>query len=78
MAAGARDRLGSEIGVGITGIAGPDGASAEKPVGLVQLCVATDGTTVQRQVNIPGTRPDVRSRAVTIAMHMVRELLASV
>jgi nicotinamide-nucleotide amidase len=75
MAAGARTRLGSDIGVGITGIAGPDGGSNEKPVGLVQLCVAGPASSVARQVNIPGSRAEIRTRAVTVAMHLIRELL---
>jgi nicotinamide-nucleotide amidase len=75
MAAGARSRLGADIGVGITGIAGPDGGSADKPVGLVHLCVLGNGSTVARQIRVPGSRTDVRSRSVLVAMHMVRELL---
>jgi nicotinamide-nucleotide amidase len=67
--------LGSDIGVGITGIAGPDGGSNEKPVGLVQLCVAGPASSVARQVNIPGSRAEIRTRAVTVAMHLIRELL---
>ena len=68
-------RLAADIGVGITGIAGPDGGTAEKPVGLVYLCVANHDTTVARRVILPGGRADVRSRSVVIAMHMIRELL---
>jgi nicotinamide-nucleotide amidase len=75
LAAGARARLGADIGVGITGIAGPDGGSADKPVGLVYLCVANQQKTVARRVILPGGRADVRARSVVIAMHMLRELL---
>jgi nicotinamide-nucleotide amidase len=75
MAAGARTRLGADIGVGITGIAGPGGGSATKPVGLVHLCVSGNGTTAARRIRLPGTRSDIRSRSVVIVMHMVRELL---
>jgi nicotinamide-nucleotide amidase len=75
MARGVRARFGSDIGVGITGIAGPDGGTPDKPVGLVHLCV-TDGTEVlARAVNIPGGRHEVRQRAVLVAMHMLRRLL---
>jgi nicotinamide-nucleotide amidase len=75
LADGARDRLGADIGVGITGIAGPGGGSAEKPVGLVHFCVS-DGTHRRpaRWV-IPGGRSEVRGRAVLLALQLVRRLL---
>jgi nicotinamide-nucleotide amidase len=75
MASGARAALGADIGVGITGVAGPGGGSAEKPVGLVHLCVASGAASVARRVRLPGNRSDVRARAVVVAMHMFRELL---
>jgi nicotinamide-nucleotide amidase len=77
MAFGARNALHSDIGVGITGIAGPGGATAEKPVGLVYLHVTGSGKCLARKVIVPGSRAEVRDRSVTIAMHMVRELLTS-
>ncbi len=76
LADGAMDRLGSELGVGITGIAGPDGGTPEKPVGTVCLSVATrEGDRLTRSVRLPGGRADVRERSVTVAMHMLRRLL---
>jgi nicotinamide-nucleotide amidase len=75
MAAGARDRLGATVGVGITGIAGPDGATPDKPVGLVHLCASTQTASISRRLVIPGGRAEVRARAVLVAMHLVRELL---
>lgn len=75
MAAGARSRLGADVGVGITGIAGPTGATPGKPVGLVHLCVSTAHDMLARRVVLPGSRADVRARSVTIAMHMIRALL---
>ncbi len=77
LAAGARECLQAEIGVGITGIAGPGGGSEEKPVGLVWLSVAGPGDDAQmtRSVNLPGGRADVRDRAGTVAMHMLLRLL---
>lgn len=74
MAAGVRIRLGADVGVGITGIAGPGGASLDKPVGLVHFCVLGNHKTVARMITVPGSRLDVRSRSVVIAMHLVREL----
>ncbi len=76
LATGARDRFGAEVGVGITGVAGPDGGSADKPVGLVHLCVAAPDRTVAHRIIVPGERSDVRSRAVVVAMHLVRQALA--
>jgi len=76
LASGACTLLGADLGVGITGVAGPGGASEGKPVGLVWLSVARDGAEhVTRSVNLPGGRPDVRDRATTVALHMVRRIL---
>jgi nicotinamide-nucleotide amidase len=80
LADGARDRLGADVGIGITGIAGPGGGSPEKPVGLVWLSVATPGAAGQtprltRSVNLPGGRADVRDRSTTVALHLVRRAL---
>ncbi len=76
LAEGARERLGADVGVGVTGIAGPGGGAPEKPVGLVCLSVvAPGGATLTRSVNLPGGRADVRDRATTVALHMVRRVL---
>lgn len=76
LAAGARERLGAEIGVGITGVAGPDGGTPEKPVGLVWLSIAGPGERrTTRSVSLPGGRADIRDRAGTVAMHMLLRLL---
>jgi nicotinamide-nucleotide amidase len=78
LADGARARLGSEVGVGVTGVAGPGGGTAEKPVGLVWLTVAVAGREpLTRSVNLPGGRADVRDRATTVAMHMIRRALTA-
>lgn len=75
LAAGARDRLDADVGIGITGIAGPGGGTPEKPVGTVCLCVSTAEAALERTVRLPGNRSDVRERTTTVAMHMLRELL---
>ncbi|HEX4482870.1 MAG TPA: competence/damage-inducible protein A [Solirubrobacteraceae bacterium] len=77
LARGARERLAADVGVGITGIAGPDGGSEQKPVGLVWLSVAGpgEGDPITRSVNLPGGRADVRDRSTTVAMHMLLRAL---
>jgi len=76
MADGALERFGADVGVGITGIAGPGGGTEEKPVGYVCMCVKTrDGAKLERDPVIPGSRADVRERATLIAMHMLRRVL---
>jgi nicotinamide-nucleotide amidase len=76
LADGAWAALDADVGVGVTGIAGPGGGSAEKPVGLVWLSVAhRDGRRLTRSVVLPGSRADVRDRATTVALHLVRRLL---
>jgi nicotinamide-nucleotide amidase len=80
LADGARERLGADVGVGVTGIAGPGGGSEEKPVGLVWLSVTVAGDPpvepLTRSVNLPGGRADVRDRATTVALHLVRRALS--
>jgi nicotinamide-nucleotide amidase len=76
LADGAIARFGAELGIGITGIAGPGGGSEEKPVGTVCLSVAhAGGERVDRTVRLPGDRAMVRERSTTVAMHMLRRLL---
>jgi len=76
LADGAIARLGSDVGVGVTGIAGPGGGSPGKPVGLVWVSVAlADGRRMTRRLQLPGDRADVRDRTTTVALHLVRRLL---
>ena len=75
LAEGARARFGADVGVGITGIAGPGGGTAEKPVGTVHLCVAGPEGRQLRALRFPGSRSAVRARSVTMAMHLLRVLL---
>ncbi len=76
LAEGVRTRMGADVGVGVTGVAGPDGGTEEKPVGLVWLSVVgRDGPGITRSVHLPGGRADVRDRATTVALHLLRRLL---
>ncbi len=76
MAAGALERFGADVAVSITGIAGPDGGSAEKPVGYVCFHARlADGTSIAREPVIPGGRADVRERSALVGMHLLRILL---
>ncbi|MBM3667488.1 MAG: competence/damage-inducible protein A [Actinobacteria bacterium] len=76
MADGALERLGADVACAVTGIAGPDGGSEEKPVGYVCFCVkSAAGDVLPRDIVLPGDRADVRGRSVAVAMHLLRYLL---
>ena len=75
MAEGVRKRLKSDFGIGITGIAGPDGGSEEKPVGTVHLTVAGPEGTDHRKVRFPGGRDRVRAQSAQLALEMLRRRL---
>jgi nicotinamide-nucleotide amidase len=76
MAEGALSRFAADLAVAITGIAGPEGGSEEKPVGYVCICVkAADGGRIARDPVLPGDRAEIRDRSTTLAMHLMRRLL---
>jgi nicotinamide-nucleotide amidase len=78
LAEGARERLGADAGVGVTGIAGPGGGTEQKPVGLVWLSVSVaGGEPLTRSISLPGGRADIRDRASTVAMHLLRRALSA-
>jgi nicotinamide-nucleotide amidase len=77
LADGAAAGFGADIGVGITGVAGPAGGTEEKPVGFVCFSVsALGGDRITRATRLPGNRSDIRDRATTVAMHLLRRMLA--
>jgi len=77
MAKGALERFGADVAVSITGIAGPDGGTEEKPVGYVCFhALLADGTAIARSPVIPGDRADIRERSGLVAMHLLRDLLS--
>jgi nicotinamide-nucleotide amidase len=75
MANGLRQRLSVDVGVSITGIAGPGGGTPDKPVGTVWLTVAGIGEIYSRRTVFLGSRPEIRARAVQTALFMVRQRL---
>ena len=72
LADGIRRRVGSTLGVGITGIAGPGGGSEEKPVGTVHIALASSEGVKERVVHLPGDREMIRLFATQVALDMVR------
>jgi nicotinamide-nucleotide amidase len=77
MALGALDRFEADVAVSITGIAGPDGGSEEKPVGYVCFNARlAGGTAIAREHVIPGGRADIRERSALVGMHLLRILLS--
>jgi nicotinamide-nucleotide amidase len=75
MAQGARERLGADVAIAVTGIAGPAGGTDEKPVGLVFLHAASPEGDEAQEFTIPGDRAAIRGRAAAMALHLVRRLL---
>jgi nicotinamide-nucleotide amidase len=75
MAAGSRERLGADVAVAVTGIAGPGGGSDEKPVGLVYLHAESPFGSRTADFVFPGDREGIRRRAAVTALHLVRRLL---
>lgn len=76
MAKGARERLGVEVAVSVTGVAGPGGGSEEKPVGLVHFHAETPQGGRGGTFSFPGDRDSIRRRSVVASLHLVLRLLA--
>ncbi|MDB4871136.1 MAG: Competence-damaged protein [Gemmatimonadales bacterium] len=75
MAAGVRERTGADVGVSVTGIAGPGGGTPEKPVGLVWIAIHASEAKARR-FHVVGDRAEIRQRAAQAALEMVRRTLA--
>ena len=76
MASGVREKLGADVGVSVTGIAGPGGGTAEKPVGLVWIAVHASEVKARR-FHVGGDRAEIRQRAAQAALEMVRRALSN-
>jgi len=76
MAAGARIRLGADVAVAVTGVAGPAGGTPEKPVGLVYLHAAGPWGGRGREFSFPGDRDTIRTRSAVGALHLLRRVLS--
>ncbi len=72
MAAGVRARFGTSIGIGITGVAGPDGGTPEKPVGTVWVATDIDGDVNAVKGVLAGNRNEIRFRASQVALDRIR------
>jgi nicotinamide-nucleotide amidase len=72
LAEGIRRRVGSTLGVGITGVAGPGGGTEEKPVGTVHVAIASSSGVKERGVRFPGDREGIRFQASQMALDLVR------
>jgi competence/damage-inducible protein CinA-like protein len=75
MAEGARSRLGADLAVAVTGVAGPEGGTPEKPVGRVHLHASGPDGSLARLLDLPGEREQIRIRATVTALHLLRALL---
>ena len=75
MAEGARRRLGADVAVAVTGVAGPGGGTPEKPVGLVHIHASGPDGSRARTLDLPGERAQIRVRATVTALHLLRALL---
>ncbi|MBA2462904.1 MAG: competence/damage-inducible protein A [Actinobacteria bacterium] len=76
MAKGARERLGADVTISITGVAGPGGGTEEKPVGLVYYHVETPEGGRGTSFSFPGDRDSIRRRSAVASLHLVRRLLS--
>jgi nicotinamide-nucleotide amidase len=74
MAAGVRERFGTDIGVGVTGIAGPGGGTDEKPVGLVYIAASSGDDALVQRFSFEGNRLEIKRQASDAALDMILRL----
>ena len=75
LAVGVRARLDADVGISVTGVAGPGGGTPDKPVGLVYLHVETPDASRGIEFNLPADRESIRTRSVVAALHLARRLM---
>lgn len=78
MSANVRELLKTDIGVGVTGIAGPSGGTAEKPVGTVYISVSDSRKTTVKLFNFSGSRSEIKNQACDAAMQMVMDVVNNI
>jgi nicotinamide-nucleotide amidase len=78
MASGVRTKLSAGIGIAVTGVAGPGGGTADKPVGTVCIALAGDGISRSRELRLIGDREEIRQRSVQSALDLLRVALQPV
>jgi nicotinamide-nucleotide amidase len=77
LAEGARERFGADVGIGITGIAGPGGGSPEKPVGTVHIAIADGTETFHKALLLRGTRGIVQGASALWALKLLWDRLVA-
>ena len=77
MAEGVRDRAKTDFGLAVTGLAGPTGATPNKPIGFVVFALATEGTTQTSSAHFSGSREDIKFQASQKALDLLRQHLLS-
>lgn len=75
MAAGVRKLLKADVGLAVTGVAGPGGGTAEKPVGLVYVALDCQGKVTTRELRLAGSRAEIRAATVDSVLEMLRRCL---
>ncbi len=76
MSANVRKLFNTDIGVGVTGIAGPGGGSAEKPVGTVYISVSNADKTLVKSFNFSGTRSEIKNQSCDAALSMIKNFIS--
>lgn len=76
MAYGVRDAFRVDIGIGVTGIAGPGGGTEERPVGLVYVAVVGEEGEIVKELNLAGSRDEIKAASAEAALKTAREFLS--